>query len=139
MYTLDGAGFLRVGCASAGLWGGPGSPAGPGKPFPHAWDRCRPRKTLSRAWAEAGPGKPEHRIGDTSSEQRGFPALARRAELLGQDPVDDVAVAFHAAKPCHLAFGELVDGVGEVFAHVVVGDFADDVLCDELIFKAIVD
>ena len=39
------AGFLRAGCASAGLWGGPGGLAGPGKPFPRARDNCRPRKT----------------------------------------------------------------------------------------------
>ncbi len=39
----------------------------------------------------------------------------------GFGPVDDDAVAFHAAEPGHLAFGELVDGVGEEGTHLIVG------------------
>ncbi len=41
--------------------------------------------------------------------------------------MDADAFAFHAAEPCHLAFGELVDDGGELGAHFFVGDFSCNV------------
>ena len=63
------------------------------------------------------------------------------SDCMGSDfgPVDDVAVAFHSAEPGHLAFGELVDGVGKEGAHLVVGEDAEDVLGDEFVFQSVVD
>ena len=51
--------------------------------------------------------------------------------------MDADAVAFHAAEPGHLAFGELVDGVGEEDVHLVVGEFPKHILRNELVFKAV--
>ena len=60
-------------------------------------------------------------------------------ETVGIDPVDEVAVALHAAKPGHLALGELVDGVGEEGAHLVVAEDAEDVLRHEFVFQTVID
>ena len=53
-------------------------------------------------------------------------------------PVDADAFALHSAEPGHLPFGKLVDGGGELRAHLVVGQFPDDVLGDEFVFESVV-
>ena len=53
--------------------------------------------------------------------------------------MDPDAVTLHAAEPGHLALGELVDGVGEEDVHLVVGKLSQDILCNELILKAVPD
>ena len=54
-------------------------------------------------------------------------------------PMDADALALHAAEPCHLAFCELVDGGGELGAHLVEGELSGQVEGDELVLKSIVD
>ena len=53
-------------------------------------------------------------------------------------PVDADAFALHSAEPGHLPLGELVDGGGELCAHLLVGQFSDDVLGDEFVFESVV-
>ena len=48
------------------------------------------------------------------------------------------SVTFHATEPGHLAFRELVDGVGEQHPHLFITEDAQDVLSDEFIFKAVI-
>ena len=43
------------------------------------------------------------------------------------NPFNFSPFAFHSAEPGHLAFGKLVDGYGELFAHLVEGEFSDEV------------
>ena len=50
----------------------------------------------------------------------------------------DGAAAGEAAEPGHLAFGKLVDGVGQEDAHFFVGEDAKDVLGDEFVLETIV-
>ena len=59
--------------------------------------------------------------------------------LLYSCPVDGDAFAFHSAEPCHLAFCELVDGCGQLCAHLLEGQLADYVLGHELVLQAVVD
>ena len=54
--------------------------------------------------------------------------------LVGIYPIYCVTSAFHTSKPCHLAFGELVDCGFEPLEHFVVGEFADEVLGEEFVF-----
>ena len=54
-------------------------------------------------------------------------------------PVDADAFAFHSTEPGHLPLGKLVNGGGELRAHLVVGQFPYDVLGDELVFESVVD
>lgn len=68
---------------------------------------------------------------------RGVPKIEVREGLEGRggvEPVDgDGAAAGEAAEPGHLAFGKLVDGVGQEDAHFFVGEDAKDVLGDEFV------
>ena len=43
------------------------------------------------------------------------------------NPLNFSPFALHSAEPGHLAFGKLVDGYGELFAHLVEGEFSDEV------------
>ena len=54
------------------------------------------------------------------------------------EPVDGEPSAFHASPPCHLPFGELMDGSLKLRAHLVETEFADDVECQIFVFKTIV-
>jgi hypothetical protein len=38
--------------------------------------------------------------------------------------MDADALSFHSAKPCHLSLGELMDGCGELGAHLLECDFS---------------
>ena len=53
-------------------------------------------------------------------------------------PMDGDAATLHPPEPCHLAFGELVDGYFEPFHHFVIRCFTDEVLGEEFVFEAIV-
>ena len=53
------------------------------------------------------------------------------------DVVDGDAASLHAAKPCRLAFGILMDGGVELFDHVVVGEAAAEVEGKVLVFEAV--
>ena len=53
--------------------------------------------------------------------------------------MDAHAVAFHPAEPGHLALGKLVDGVSQGNDHIVVTELPQHILCNKLIFKAVVD
>ena len=46
-------------------------------------------------------------------------ATTAYAPRLNRGPVDGDAFALHAAEPCHLALCELVDGGGELRAHLL--------------------
>ena len=46
--------------------------------------------------------------------------------------------ALHAAEPCHLALGKLVDGYLQLAEHFVAGGFTDDVFRHVFVLKAIV-
>ena len=54
-------------------------------------------------------------------------------EYLNICPVDSDPVFLHAPEPGHLPFGELVDGVGQQQAHLLVAEDAEHMLSDELI------
>ena len=45
--------------------------------------------------------------------------------LVGIYPIYCVTATFHATKPCHLAFGELVDCSFKTFEHFIEGKFAN--------------
>ena len=53
--------------------------------------------------------------------------------------MDADAVAFHAAEPGHLALGELMDGVREQDMHLIIGEFSQYILRNELILKTVPD
>ena len=44
----------------------------------------------------------------------------------------------HASEPSHLALGKLMDGCFELEEHLVVRDFANGILSQELVLQAIV-
>ena len=48
------------------------------------------------------------------------------------------AFAFHSAEPGHLTLGKLMDGSGQLNTKLVIGDFAKDILSDELVFQTII-
>ena len=48
------------------------------------------------------------------------------------------AFSFHASEPCHLPFGKLVDGSGQLCAHLFICKLAGQVQGHEFIFQAIV-
>ena len=50
-------------------------------------------------------------------------------------PVDADAFTFHAAEPCHLAFGELMDRCGKLRAHFFQCEFSGHMEGDELVFN----
>ena len=45
--------------------------------------------------------------------------------LVGIYPIYCVTATFHATKPCHLAFGELVDCCFKTFEHFIEGKYAN--------------
>ena len=53
-------------------------------------------------------------------------------------PMDGDTAPFHAAEPCHLAFGKLVYGYFEPFYHLVVRQFSDKIFGHKLVFETIV-
>ena len=57
--------------------------------------------------------------------------------LCAVDPVDGHALAFHAAEPGHLPFGEAADVGVEVAEHLVVAALATEVCGDVAVFEAI--
>ena len=52
--------------------------------------------------------------------------------------MDTDAFSFHSSEPGHLSFRELMDGSCKLCAHLLVGQFADDVLCDEFVFETVI-
>ena len=57
----------------------------------------------------------------------------------GVDPVYGHASPLHSPEPRHLPFGELVYGDFELGEHLLIGDFPDDILGDELILQSVID
>ena len=53
-------------------------------------------------------------------------------------PVDGDALALHAAEPCHLALCELVDGGGELRAHLLESEFSDEIERNEFVFQSVI-
>ena len=52
--------------------------------------------------------------------------------------MDGDAFALHAAEPCHLALCELVDGGGELLAHLLESEFSYQIECNELVFQSVI-
>ena len=53
--------------------------------------------------------------------------------------MDADAFAFHAAEPGHLPFGKLVDCGCQLASHLIVCEFAYQVLCHEFVLQSVVD
>ena len=51
--------------------------------------------------------------------------------------MDRYAAALHAAEPCHLTLGKLVNCNGKPLAHLVKSKFSEDILRDKFIFQTI--
>ena len=49
------------------------------------------------------------------------------------------SISFHTAEPGHLALGKLMDGITQGHHHILVGLLAQDILGNELIFKAVIE
>ena len=52
--------------------------------------------------------------------------------------MDLYAIFLHSAEPGHLALGELMDGITQQKAHLIVGQDAQHVLGHELIFQTVI-
>ena len=65
-------------------------------------------------------------------------APEKERSFLYVSPMYPYSFAFHSSEPCHLSLCELMDGSGELCAHFVECEFADDVLGHELVLKSII-
>ena len=52
--------------------------------------------------------------------------------------MDSKASSFHPPEPGHLAFGKLVDGYFQLAEHFIIGQLANDVKCQILVFQSVV-
>ena len=53
------------------------------------------------------------------------------------DPMDIDAIAFHAAEPGHLPFGEAADVGKEVSEELIFGTLTQQIACEVSVFKAV--
>ena len=53
--------------------------------------------------------------------------------------MDGKSTPFHTAEPGHLAFGKLVDGCFQLREHLFIGQLADEIKCQILVFQSVID